>query len=231
MAHPWSTRLVTSLAISGGGAALSWAGVSYLTSLSSTALRTSDQLVATAAVGLGVLVTAWYCTTGLMTAICLLIRSSGRVWAAGEHVVRRTGAPIARRLVVAGAGAAIAAGTALSPALATPSEAPPGGEVHLSWSPTDGAGEGRERRSLTASDEPIDSTTSEGGIGAADRHTVTAGDTLWDIAAERLGPAATNSAIAQEWPRWHHANREVIGPDPDLIHPGQQLTAPQERAS
>lgn len=56
--------------------------------------------------------------------------------------------------------------------------------------------------------------------------TVLRGDTLWAIAAAHLGPGAGAEEIAAEWPRWHQHNRAVIGADPDLIHPGQQLTPP-----
>ncbi|MCM0640272.1 LysM peptidoglycan-binding domain-containing protein [Cellulomonas wangsupingiae] len=52
------------------------------------------------------------------------------------------------------------------------------------------------------------------------------GDTLWAVAARSLGPGASDAAIAAEWPRWYAANASVIGPDPDLLHPGQVLTAP-----
>ncbi|AYY12072.1 hypothetical protein EF847_04450 [Actinobacteria bacterium YIM 96077] len=52
------------------------------------------------------------------------------------------------------------------------------------------------------------------------------GDTLWDIVDEHIGPEATPSDVAREWPRWHAANRAVIGADPDLIHPGQRLVPP-----
>jgi nucleoid-associated protein YgaU len=52
------------------------------------------------------------------------------------------------------------------------------------------------------------------------------GDTLWSIAARSLGPAATADEIAREWPRWHEANRDAIGDDPDLIQPGQVLHPP-----
>lgn len=52
------------------------------------------------------------------------------------------------------------------------------------------------------------------------------GDTLWGIAASRLGPGATQAEIAELWPRWYAANRRVIGDDPDLLLPGQVLTAP-----
>jgi hypothetical protein len=59
-------------------------------------------------------------------------------------------------------------------------------------------------------------------------HTVVVhrGDTLWAIAARHLGDRATDQDVAEAWPRWYAANRAVIGDDPDLILPGQQLTAP-----
>ncbi|MCA4132276.1 LysM peptidoglycan-binding domain-containing protein [Arthrobacter sp. M4] len=59
---------------------------------------------------------------------------------------------------------------------------------------------------------------------------VTAGDTLWNIAAEDLGPLATDVEIAREWPRWHDTNRGVIGDDPNLLRPGQVLHAPARLA-
>ncbi len=55
--------------------------------------------------------------------------------------------------------------------------------------------------------------------------TVLPGDSLWRIAARDLGEAS-DAQIAAAWPRWYAANRAVIGPDPDLIHPGQVLTRP-----
>ena len=53
-----------------------------------------------------------------------------------------------------------------------------------------------------------------------------AGDTLWSIAAAELGPDATPQDIASRWPAWYAANRQLIGPDPDLIRPGQVLRIP-----
>ncbi|MDF2093076.1 hypothetical protein P0Y31_12050 [Knoellia sp. 3-2P3] len=52
------------------------------------------------------------------------------------------------------------------------------------------------------------------------------GDTLWDLVRHHLGPDATDAEVAAEWPRWHEANRAVIGPDPGLLLPGQVLRAP-----
>lgn len=56
--------------------------------------------------------------------------------------------------------------------------------------------------------------------------TVRRGDSLWSIVARHLGPDASDAEIAHEWPRWFHANAAVIGDDPDLVLPGQQLVPP-----
>ena len=55
--------------------------------------------------------------------------------------------------------------------------------------------------------------------------TVERGDTLWSITAATL---KTNRAdrIAAYWPLIYRANRAVVGPDPDLIMPGQVLVLP-----
>lgn len=53
------------------------------------------------------------------------------------------------------------------------------------------------------------------------------GDSLWRIAARQLGPRATDAQIAAAWPRWYAANRAVVGPDPDLLLPGQHLLPPR----
>ncbi|MFK5689656.1 LysM peptidoglycan-binding domain-containing protein [Ornithinimicrobium sp. LYQ92] len=54
------------------------------------------------------------------------------------------------------------------------------------------------------------------------------GDTLWSIAARHLGADATTTDVATEWPRWYAANRDLIGDDPDLIRPGQELVVPAD---
>jgi nucleoid-associated protein YgaU len=55
---------------------------------------------------------------------------------------------------------------------------------------------------------------------------VRAGDSLWSIAAARLGPSPPAGAVARAWPRWYAANADRIGPDPGLIHPGLLLRDP-----
>ncbi len=60
------------------------------------------------------------------------------------------------------------------------------------------------------------------------RVTVRRGDSLWLIAARRLGPHADARHVAAAWPTWYAANRDLIGPDPNLIRPGQVLRAPAD---
>lgn len=46
------------------------------------------------------------------------------------------------------------------------------------------------------------------------------GDSLWGVAEQRLG-------AGHAWPRVYRVNRAVVGPDPDLIRPGQRLALPE----
>jgi hypothetical protein len=54
-------------------------------------------------------------------------------------------------------------------------------------------------------------------------HTVKRGESLWTIAADLLGPSATNSEIAAEVERLYEFNRDRIGPDPNLLLTGTVL--------
>jgi nucleoid-associated protein YgaU len=61
-------------------------------------------------------------------------------------------------------------------------------------------------------------------------HVVLRGDCLWHIAEARLrqasGQPPTSGEIARAVHAWWSANAEVIGPDPDLLLPGQVLRPP-----
>lgn len=144
-------------------------------------------------------------------------------------VAAQASAPTAVMVAVADAGPA-------EPAPASPSapaqrqDPPPADDQQVEvpvpgWTPTSPTPTGR-----VAAEVGLVSGTS----GAAGRSvdgpgaevTVRQGDTLWDIAARHLGHQATDTDVAEEWPRWYAANRDLIGPDPDLIQPGQLLLAP-----
>lgn len=51
------------------------------------------------------------------------------------------------------------------------------------------------------------------------------GDSLWQIARERL-PEATDAELSRAVASTYAANRRSIGPDPDRIRPGQHLVFP-----
>lgn len=55
---------------------------------------------------------------------------------------------------------------------------------------------------------------------------VQSGDSLWVIAEDRLAPGASDATIWSAVGEWYAVNRAVIGPDPDLIQPGQRLSPP-----
>ena len=64
---------------------------------------------------------------------------------------------------------------------------------------------------------------------ADEKVVVLRGDTLWSIAADHLAAGAPDSEIAAAWPQWYAANAAVIGPDPNLLRPGVELTIPGKR--
>jgi hypothetical protein len=161
------------------------------------------------------IVLAW---TGCGLVLVLLGTAPGTVGRAGrwaaEHVLpgamrRLLGAALGVGLAVGVAGVAVPAAAApvALPVAAAPraATAVPAVALHLDWPVTP--------------------------AGAAEPVTVRPGDCLWSITAARLGPDAAPQAVASTWPRWWAANRDVIGDDPDLLHPGQQLTAPEVRTA
>lgn len=65
-------------------------------------------------------------------------------------------------------------------------------------------------------------------------HVVRPGDTLWALAADQVrssGGEPDVATVARAVADLHHANREVVGDDPDLILPGQRLTLDQTRTT
>jgi resuscitation-promoting factor RpfA len=87
-------------------------------------------------------------------------------------------------------------------------------------------------RVTTVAQLPVTSGSEHGGpplptanSGRADVM-VRRGDTLWAISRRVLGGSAKPAEVAAAWPRWYAANRQVIGTDPDVLHPGQILQPP-----
>ena len=57
------------------------------------------------------------------------------------------------------------------------------------------------------------------GEKEAKSYTIKSGDTLSDIAQEQLGDA-------NRWKEIYEMNKDVIGDNPDMIHPGKKLKLP-----
>ncbi len=244
-----------------------------------------DDVVTLGVVALGLLVLAWYTLTGLVSCLVLLARVvAGGDWRAGEAWLRSTGAPVLRRLAMAGVAGSVSIG-AVAPAWATttpaaeptavaaeaapsaPAEEDPAQDpapepptaghlpLDLGWPvsepttdpapPPSAAGTGIAPAppagappTVPAAEEQADEPAAEPIAGPADEqaepqpgtgHVVRRGESLWSIAAGALrasGLPAGEHDIAAAWPRLYEANADLVGPDPDLILPGQELHIP-----
>ncbi|GIN03117.1 hypothetical protein Pve01_47750 [Planomonospora venezuelensis] len=165
-------------------------------------------------------------TVDVLVAGCatLLALSLGWLWlvtsvTVAELVAGRAprGGGATRRLVLLACGAAVVAGTAL-PAQAA-------------------GGDGAERLvGLPLPERPVAPATDIATHAAADTPTtpvshpttgdayvVRAGDSLWSIARAHPAPDA---GVEARWRAIWRLNQEVVGEDPDLIHPGQALRLP-----
>ncbi|EON24713.1 hypothetical protein CF8_1200 [Nocardioides sp. CF8] len=132
---------------------------------------------------------------------------------------------LTRRLVLAACGAAVVAGIS-SPALAGSGA----GDHSLAGLPMPDRAVATAPRAPvvdTPAAQPAPRAASRPAAAAASRRpaaiTVRTGDSLWSIAADRLGPDAAVADIDAAWRDLYAANRDAIGPDPDLIRPGLDL--------
>jgi nucleoid-associated protein YgaU len=90
--------------------------------------------------------------------------------------------------------------------------------------PGSGRGPGAHQRSAR---RPTSHRSTQPPASHSDQVRVRPGNSLWEIAARTLPGRPTPARIAAAWPCWWAANRSVIGPNPNLLHPGQLLTAPR----
>lgn len=159
-------------------------------------------------------------TTVLWTyaTVVLVAAALAAAWPASAPLVRAVAPRACRGLaagalgLAVGAGPAAAAGDPVDPAPA------PSGTAALDGLPLPdrpfGAGRAPAPRA-DPSQHPDDTPV-----------LVRPGDTLWDIAAGRLPPGASDARVSRTWRAWWCANRDVVGPEPDLLLPGQRLTPP-----
>lgn len=99
---------------------------------------------------------------------------------------------------------------------AAPASADPGGARQPSCEPLEAA-------RLDGLTLPVLPSAPRHSPAAATTLVVGRGDSLWSLATSHLDPPSPATAVDRLWRRWYAANRDVIGPDPDLLQPGQRL--------
>jgi nucleoid-associated protein YgaU len=169
-----------------------------------------DLLVAGAtwALGLGA---AWAAL--ILAAAVIEVGSSGRLALTG-----RLGCPApARRALLAGLGVALASGGAVVAGPVSAAPAPLGQEAARLAA--------RGQFGLPVPARPTGSAYSR----PRQRVEVQPGDSLWRLSQKRSSRTASTQDVAHLVERTYRANRRVIGPDPDLIQPGQRLRIPTQR--
>lgn len=144
--------------------------------------------------------------------------------ATGRSGPRRRVPPWLRRFVLAACGVALVGGVA-APVSADPLPRP--GPL----------GAAADLHGLPLPDRPTRATHvsrlllptaphPDGSARRARTAVVAAGDCLWSLAEEALPEGASAAEVTDGWRAIYLANRAVIGPDPDLIRPGQRLRLP-----
>lgn len=104
-----------------------------------------------------------------------------------------------------------------------------GGAVLATTAPAHARGGIESLDGLALPERPVtpDRTPPDVRAPEAATHVVRPGECLWSIVRDH-SPALEDSDVSAEVTRWHRANRDVIGPDADLIQPGQRLDPPGE---
>ncbi|MDX6316862.1 MAG: hypothetical protein QOD35_262 [Nocardioidaceae bacterium] len=202
--------------------ALRWAGAPLLhggllpTDAPSVTRLTLAQLVVTSA-----LVAAWlafgFLVVTTLATVLLVPLERGR--APLPTLARLTGPPWWRRALVGACGLSLAAPVTAHAAL------------HHEQSPHRCAvscrtGDQRPSALAGLAFPDLPEVAASTAAGSPERRTVRRGDSLWRIARDELAPGAADSAVCREVAAVYAANRAVIGPDPDLILPGTELTLP-----
>ncbi|GAA1852273.1 hypothetical protein [Myceligenerans crystallogenes] len=219
---------------------------------------TVDQVVEIAVEAGAAACAAWIAVGAVVGLAYAAARSAGREWHTGRAFLTRCSPAVVRRLAGVVVTAGVGIGFAAPGAFAAPGpdgrDAPAAVEViDLGWLPTTGgppeneageAGPARDREDERQPDPPArgdgrgdngwgdDRPPSEAGTVV-----VAEGDSLWSIAAAQLAARAKGpgtgpprpARVARETAAWYAANRDVIGPDPDLVRPGTVLHPPVAR--
>lgn len=220
-------------ALLAGAVVLGWGTAGAMAAVTSPGPAGFDDLLALVAAGVAWAVLCWLSAGLLLSLAAQARRQDGRL----DRLARAITPLAVRRLaaLLLGAGLVGAPLVLALPAQAdrtvtTATQQTSPGERHVDlpalerWTPDRPAPPVASPRHPAA--ETLLVSRPHRGRTVSDHVVVRRGDTLWDIAARALGPGASDADIAASWPRWHAANRSTIGPDPDLILPGQQLRPP-----
>lgn len=217
----------------GAEVALLSAGAAQWRDVQASGPASTAQILTLCAALAGLAAGAW---ATLVVLAALLAHLPGRVGRRASLVAAIWSPVAARRLAALLVGATLAGGASVSFASAAPgaSRAIPA-VAHEATSPAPlvaatapGPGPGwTPSRPLVRPQASAALVTGSAVRGTSrSRMVVHRGDTLWGIVAGYLGPEAGDADVAREWPRWHEANRDVVGDDPDRILPGQVLRSP-----
>lgn len=214
------------------------------------ALFPVEDIVELVTVAAGTMTAGWVGLHAFLALACVVAGRWGPRWAAGERALALHAPAFVRRLARAAAGAgvglALTVPTAMASDLASGADPSADGRtavvLDLGWQPTerlaaDRADARTADRSTSSSQRPRPerlSLVNRGqptGTGREPLVVVEPGDTLWAIAAGRLaaeqaGTPLADAEIAAAVTRWHHANRQALGANPDLIRPGMVLRQP-----
>lgn len=166
---------------------------------------------------------AWWLSAGLLAAaVSAGLRAAGRSWAAGERFVAHHAPTLVRRGFALALGTGVGLAVAVGPAGAQAAVPP----TDVGWTATDVAAAGPPAAPPIAPTSEVDA-----GADIQRQVTVQPGDSLWRLAAQDLPTDASAAEIAAAWPEWYAANSDVVGADPDLLHPGQVLERPPAPAA
>ncbi|GAA1341864.1 LysM peptidoglycan-binding domain-containing protein [Arthrobacter roseus] len=197
-----------------------------------------QDLVGLAASAVGILLLAWWLTSLILAFVAgLLARGAEN----RMHRIAAAAAPdYMKRIAVAVLGfnliaipAATASGTSAPASVTATSYSADAPALSPEW--TDTQREVSTVQDVTPQWKPT-KQSAQGGLlvkqqraeDSRQQHEVTVkpGDCLWTLAATQLGPAATDKQIADQWQLWYTANRDLVGPNPDVLLPGIVLTSP-----
>ncbi len=223
-AHSVPRPTAAGITLTVGGLAAGWALTAALVvaarSTWATAARPAaraDEVIAALSTTAATAVSGWLCLGASLSAAVAVQRGAGRSARRTGRLAESIAPTRLRHALAVSIGLSLAAVTIPAQAAVEGSpSAPPRAAVDVSW--------GRVPAPPTP---PAQAAIRARPAGAPARSVlVRPGDTLWGLAAQQLPASATKAEVAAAWPGWFAANREVIGPDPHRILPGQRLTPP-----